>query len=67
MADKVYKKITVVGCSTESYEKAIEAAVSKASDSVRNIAWFEVKEFRGGMVDGAIEWQATIDVAFKVE
>jgi flavin-binding protein dodecin len=67
MADKVYKKITVVGCSTESYEKAIETAVSKASDSVRNIAWFEVKEFRGGMVDGAIEWQATIDVAFKVE
>ena len=67
MADKVYKKITVVGCSSESYEKAIEAAVSKASDSVRNIAWFEVKEFRGGMVDGAIEWQATIDVAFKVE
>jgi flavin-binding protein dodecin len=67
MADKVYKKITVVGCSTESYEKAIETAVSRASDSVRNIAWFEVKEFRGGMVDGAIEWQATIDVAFKVE
>lgn len=67
MADKVYKKITVVGCSDESYEKAVEIAVHKASDSVRNIAWFEVKEQRGGVVDGRIEWQATIDVAFKVE
>jgi flavin-binding protein dodecin len=67
MSDKVYKKITVVGCSSESYEKAVEAAISKASDSVRNIAWFEVKEFRGGVVDGTVEWQATIDVAFKVD
>ena len=67
MAERVYKKITVTGCSDESYEKAIEAAVGKASSSLRNIAWFEVKELRGGIADGAIEWQATIDVAFKID
>jgi len=68
MADRVFKKISVTGCSTESYEKAIEAAVEKASESLRGLAWFEVKEFRGGLgSDGIIEWQATIDVAFKID
>ena len=68
MANKVFKKITVTGCSSESYEKAIEVAVEKASESLRGIAWFEVQEFRGGLgADGSIEWQATVEVAFKVD
>lgn len=68
MPDKVFKKISVTGCSSESYEKAIEAAVKKASESLRGIAWFEVEEFRGGLgADGQIEWQASIEVAFKVD
>jgi flavin-binding protein dodecin len=67
MSEKVYKRITVTGCSDTSYEAAIEAAVRQASSSLRGLAWFEVKEFRGGIHDDAIEWQATIEVAFKVE
>ena len=67
MPDIVYKKITVTGCSTDSYERAIEAAVEKASQSLRGLAWFEVKEFRGGIRDGALEYQATIEVAFKID
>jgi flavin-binding protein dodecin len=67
MSEKVYKRITVTGCSDTSYEAAIEAAVRQASSSLRGLAWFEVKELRGGIHDDAIEWQATIEVAFKVE
>ena len=67
MADTVFKQITVTGCSTESYERAIESAIEKASQSLRGISWFEVTELRGGMRDGALEWQATIDVAFKID
>lgn len=68
MAQKVFKKITVVGCSSESYEEAVKAALDKAGESVRNLSWFEVKEFRGGLdADGKVEWQATVDVAFKVD
>ena len=68
MADKVYKKIRVVGCSSASYEKAIETAVKKAAESVEGIAWFEVVEFRGAVDKGKpTEWQATVDVAFKVK
>ncbi len=68
MSEKVFKKISVVGTSSESYEKAVEAAVAKASESVHGLAWFEVKEFRGGLGrDGSIEWQASVEVAFKVD
>jgi flavin-binding protein dodecin len=67
MAEKVFKKISVTGCSSESYEKAIETAIEKASESLRGISWFEVKELRGGVEAGTIEWQATIDVAFKID
>jgi flavin-binding protein dodecin len=68
MAERVFKKISVTGCSSESFEKAIENAVEKTSQSLRGLAWFEVKEFRGGLgSDGEIEWQATIDVAFKID
>jgi flavin-binding protein dodecin len=68
MAERVFKKITVTGCSSESFEKAIENAVEKTSQSLHGLAWFEVNEFRGGLgSDGEIEWQATIDVAFKID
>jgi len=68
MADKVFKKFTVVGCSSESYQKAVEIGLSKAADSLHGLAWFEVKEMRGGIgSDGKIEWQASIEVAFKLD
>ncbi len=68
MGEKVFKKITIVGCSSESYEKAVEAGLKKAGDSLRNLAWFEVKELRGGLgADGNIEWQASLEVAFKLD
>jgi len=68
MSEKVFKKISVVGTSSESYEKAVAAAVAKASESLRGLAWFEVKEFRGGLGrDGGIEWQASVEVAFKLD
>lgn len=68
MADKVYKKIRLTGCSSESVEKAVELAVEKSGESVRGASWFELIELRGSIGDGAVtEWQATVDVGFKVE
>jgi dodecin len=68
MKNKVFKKIRVVGCSSESYEKAIELAVKKASKTLKGVSWFEVAEMRGAVVNGKVcEWQATVDLAFKLE
>jgi len=68
MADRVYKKIRLTGCSTESIEKAVEAALSRSADSVHGMAWFEVTEVRGAIAEGKpAEWQVSVDVAFKVD
>ncbi len=67
MSEKVFKKIRVVGCSTVSYEKAIQAAIKKAGETLENLSWFEVVEFRGAVGAGKVlEWQATVDLAFKI-
>jgi hypothetical protein len=68
MGDKVYKKIDVVGCSSESIEKAVANAVRKASESLRGLSWFELKEVRGAIKDGApSEWQVTLQLGFKLD
>jgi flavin-binding protein dodecin len=50
--DRTYKKIELVGISSDSYEKAIKDAVEKASKSLHGLAWFEVSEQHGKIVDG---------------
>jgi flavin-binding protein dodecin len=63
-----YKMITLVGTSEKSYEDAIRNAVKDAGGTVRNLNWFEVKEFRGKLTDNEVaEFQAKIQVGFKVE
>jgi hypothetical protein len=68
MAEKVFKKIRLVGCSSEGYEKAIQAAVKKAAESLHGLSGFEVVEHRGAVREGKIlEYQVTIDAGFKVD
>ena len=68
MSDHVYKKIELVGSSPESIEQAIQNALSKAGESVRNMRWFEVGEIRGHIVDGAIgHYQVTVKVGFTLD
>lgn len=65
---KVYKKITVVGCSPESYDAAIKGALAKAGESLHNLAWWEVKELRGGIIPGGVlDYQVTLEVGFKLD
>ena len=43
-------------------------AVAKASESLHGLSWFEVVEFRGAVNGGKVEeWQATVDLSFKLE
>ena len=42
MPDKTYKIIEVVGVSDDSIHQAVSDAVNKASQTLRNIDWFEV-------------------------
>ena len=68
VSSHIYKKIELVGSSTESSDKAIENALSRAQGSIRNMDWFEVVETRGHIVDGKVaHWQVVIKVGFRLE
>ena len=66
--DHIYKKIEITGSSSNSQQEAIENAVAKASESVRNMRWFEVVETRGHIDDQKIQhWQVTIKIGFTLD
>jgi len=44
MADPIYKVVEVVGTSEQSISKAIDNAINKASETLRNLGWFEVTQ-----------------------
>ena len=63
-----YKKIELVGSSKEGVDDAIAGAIRKASESVRNLDWFEVKEIRGWIKDGEPQHtQVTLQVGFRLD
>lgn len=64
---RVYKKIELVGTSTKSFADAAQAAVSRAGETLTDLSWFEVKELRGGIHAGKIEYQAVILLSFEVK
>ena len=63
-----YKKIEIVGSSTQSTDDAIRNAIKQASTSTRNLEWFEVTETRGHIVDGGVgHFQVTLKIGFRIE
>ena len=54
MTDHTYKVVELVGTSHEGLQQVIEGAVSRASQTLKNLDWFEVKEIRGNIQDGKI-------------
>lgn len=66
--DRVYKRIDLVGVSAKGFEAAIENAVRRASDTLKELRWFEVKEMRGAIQNGRIsEYQVVVAVSFEVK
>jgi flavin-binding protein dodecin len=66
--DHIYKKIELVGSSSEGIEKAVENALARAATSIRNLRWFEIVETRGHIEDGRIaHWQVTIKAGFTLD
>ena len=67
MNDTVYKMIDVVGTSSMNLEDAIQNAVAKSAETVRNMSWFEVSEIRGRIHEGGVaQWQVTVRIGFAV-
>lgn len=68
MQDHVYKVVDLVGTSTGSIEDAIQNAISRANETIRDLRWFEVVQTRGHIEDGKIaHYQVVLRVAFTME
>ena len=62
------KVIEIIGISQESFEDAVQQAVTKASDSVKGITGIEVMKHSAKVRDGKItEFHANLKVAFAVQ
>jgi flavin-binding protein dodecin len=68
MSEHVYKTIELTGSSKKSVEDAVETAIVKAAETVRNMRWFEVASTRGYIEDGKVAyWQVTVKIGFTLE
>ena len=66
MSESVYKVIELVGTSTESWEKAAQAAVQLASKHLRDLRIAEVVQLDMQLEDGKVmAYRTKIKVSFK--
>jgi flavin-binding protein dodecin len=64
----VFKKITLIGTSPDSFEDAINDAVERANATLDNVHWVDVDEM--GVEIASVEdreYQVEVEVAFELE
>ena len=64
----VFKKVTLIGSSSESFEDAVDNAIDRAEETIDNVHWIEVEEM--GVEIASVEnreYQAEVEVAFELE
>ena len=63
-----YKIVELVGSSSESIQQAIDGAITRASTTIRNLDWFEIREIRGTIEDDKANWyQVKVGIGFRVD
>ncbi|HWB67004.1 MAG TPA: dodecin [Mycobacteriales bacterium] len=68
MADQTYGISEVVGTSPESIQQAVRNGIERASQTVRNLDWFEVVTVRGQIANGQVaHFQVQMKVGFRIE
>jgi dodecin len=67
MPEKTFKIIELCGVSENSYAEATKNAIAKASETLRNLDWFEVVNQRGVIKNGKVaEFQVVLKVGFRL-
>ena len=64
----VFKKVTLMGSSTESFDDAVDDAVDRAEETLENLCWVEVEQL--GVELASVEdreYQAEVEVAFRLD
>ncbi len=67
-SDHTYKKIEIVGSSSESSDDAIRNAIAACKDSIKHMDWFEVVDARGHIKDSKVaHFQVTLKIGFRIQ
>jgi flavin-binding protein dodecin len=68
MSNHVYSVTEIVGTSTESVSDAIDVGIKTASQTLRNLDWFEITQVRGQIVDGKLaHYQVGMKLGFRYD
>jgi len=66
--DHTYRVTEVVGTSSESIHQAVRNGIARASQTLRNLEWFEVESVRGWIDNGEVgHFQVTMKIGFRLE
>ncbi|CAL9594942.1 Dodecin [Streptomyces sp. enrichment culture] len=68
MSNHTYRVTEIFGTSPEGVDQAVRNGISRASQTLRNLDWFEVTQVRGQIEDGRVaHWQVGLKVGFRLE
>jgi dodecin len=68
MSNHTYRVVEIVGSSPDGVDAAIRSGIARASQTTRNLDWFEVQSIRGQLAGGAVAHvQVTMKVGFRME
>ncbi|MFF5188083.1 dodecin [Streptomyces sp. NPDC000345] len=68
MSNHTYRVTEIVGTSPDGVDHAVRNGIERASQTLRNLDWFEVTQVRGQIEDGRIaHWQVGLKVGFRLE
>jgi flavin-binding protein dodecin len=63
-----YRITEVVGTSEASIQEAVRNGVSRASQTLRHLDWFEVTEIRGWIKEGEVgHFQVGMKIGFRLD
>lgn len=63
-----YRVTEVIGTSEESIQQAVRNAVRRASETLRNLDWFEVGDVRGTISGSDVgEFQVVVKIGFRLD
>ncbi|MEU9391070.1 dodecin [Streptomyces sp. NPDC048324] len=68
MSNHTYRVTEIVGTSADGLDEAIRNGIRRASQTLRNLDWFEVTQVRGQIEEGEIaHYQVGLKVGFRLE
>ncbi|MFW6695035.1 dodecin [Streptomyces sp. MAR4 CNX-425] len=68
MTHHTYRITEIVGSSPDGVDDAVRNGVARASQTLRNLDWFEVTQVRGQLENGRVaHWQVGLKLGFRLE